>query len=143
MGVAGFGWEGQRDTFVSWVRALKTEVDTVSLWDTLGSGAARELALATFPDRKLTKEQQAEVKVRIQHIKVYLRSNVDDRETLRRIEAKLDDLEESSKRLGVKDFANAAVGALLMIAWEAAMDPHKTQEMVNLFFGGLRSLLGG
>lgn len=142
VGVTGFGWEGQRDTFVEWLRALKNEVDTVSLWDTLGSGAARELALATFPDRKLTKEQQAEVKVRIQNIRIYLRSNVDDRDSLRRIEAKLDDLEDSSSRLSAKDFANAAVGALLMIAWEAAMDPHKAQEMVNLFLGGLRSLLG-
>jgi hypothetical protein len=143
VGEKSVGWDTQFRIFLFWADALKSEVETVSLWDTLGSGAARELALATFPDRKLTKEQQAEVKVRVQTIRVYLRSNVDDRDTLRRIEAKLDDLEEATKRLGVKDFANAAVGALLMIAWEAALDPHKAQEMVNLFLGGLRSLLGG
>lgn len=74
---------------------------------------------------------------------ITLRSNVDDRETLKRLEAKVDDLIESSKRLGVKDFAMTSLGVLLTIAWEAALDAHKAQEMVNLFTHGLRAVPGG
>ena len=141
--VKGYGWESQLEHCQMWLRSLRSEVETVSLWDTLGSGAARELGLATFSDRKLSKEQQKEIAVRVQRVRVYLRSNVEDREALRRIEAKLTDLEDASKRLGTKDFANVALGALISIGMEAALDAHKAQEMVNLFLGGLRALLGG
>lgn len=141
--VKGYGWESQLEHCRIWLRALKSEVETVSLWDTLGTGAARDLALASFNDHKLTREQQREIQLRAQRVRQYLRSNVDDPNTMRRIEAKLDYLVDSSKRLGAKDFANVSLALLLAVALEAALNPHQAQEMVNLFTIGLRALLGG
>jgi hypothetical protein len=137
-----FGWDGQLEVFQSWLGALRSETGTVSLWDTLGSQSARDLATADLSNRRLTNEERRHIAERIEQVRIYLKSTVTDQEALNRIDDKLDYLIESSKRLGVKDFANLALGVLMTLGIEAALDVHRAQEVVNLFLSGMRVLLG-
>jgi hypothetical protein len=138
----GFGWDGQLEHVAVWLASLRKEVDTVSLWDTFGRDATREMAAANLSNKPLSKEQRQAVELRAGRVRSYLRATIDDRAQLDRVERKVDDLIDASKRLGVKDFASVSLGILMTIAVEAALNPHQAQELVNLFFGGLRALLG-
>jgi hypothetical protein len=140
---SAIGWDGQLRHVALWLAALRQEVDTVSIWDTIGSATARQVAEANLPNRSLTKDEQRLIQLQVVQVRVYIRANVDDPATLKRIEKKLDELVESSKRLGVKDFANASLGLILGIAMTAAFNGHQAQELVNLFFNGVHVLLGG
>jgi hypothetical protein len=44
----GFGWEEQVHHVQLWLTALKREVETISLWDTLGSATTRQMAEANL-----------------------------------------------------------------------------------------------
>lgn len=136
------GWDEQIQHVYIWLRSLAREVSTVSLWDTFGREPTRELATANLSDSKLNKEQRQEIEVRVQTVRLYLRANVDDPDRRARAEKKLDELIDASKRLGKKDFANVALGLLMTIAVEAALDPDRAQHVVNLFFTGVHTLLG-
>lgn len=100
------------------------------------------MAAANLPNRPLSKEEMQGVELRVKQLRIYLRNNVDDPQRLARVEKKLDDLIAGSKRLGVKDFANVSLGILMTIAVEATLSGHQARELVNLFFNGLRALLG-
>jgi hypothetical protein len=136
------GWVGQMEHVEVWLRSLTREVSTVSLWDTFGREPTRELASANLSNNQLNKEQRQEIEARVAKVRAYLRNNVDDRARLTRVEKKLDELVDASKRLGKRDFANVALGLLMTIAVEAALDPDKAQHVVNLFFTGVHALLG-
>lgn len=137
-----FGWDDQLGNVALWLDNLRQEVDTVSLWDTVGSTMARQVAEANLPNRSLTTDERRLVQAQVVQVRAYIRANVDDPETLKRVEKKLDELIDSSKRLGVKDYANASLGLILGIAMTAAFSGHQAQELVNLFFNGVRILLG-
>jgi hypothetical protein len=137
-----YGWDDQRAVFIQWLQTVQQEVETFSLWDTLGETAARELAVADLSNQPLTKEQRERVRERIQEVRIFVRAEVADAATLKRIEVKLDYLVESSKRMGLKDYANTAFGVLLTVAVEAALDPIKAQQLMALFTVGLRLLIG-
>ena len=136
------GWEAQLRVVDVWLSNLRREVETVSLWDTFGREPMRELATADFSNSPLSKEQREAVEARVTQARGYLRANVEDRERLRRVEKKLDELLEASKHLGKKDFATFSLGVMMQIAVDAAFNPHQAQELVNLFFTGVRALLG-
>ncbi|HEY5476888.1 MAG TPA: hypothetical protein VIK11_09240 [Tepidiformaceae bacterium] len=137
-----YGWTAQLGHVEMWLSALRREVDTVSLWDTLGSETTRLMAEANLSNRSLTKDERQLIEVQAQQVRAFLRANVDDHETLARVEKKVDELVDASKRLGIKDYAMVSLSLLLTMAVQAAFTGQQAQELVNLFYKGARLLLG-
>jgi hypothetical protein len=137
-----YGWDSQLDVMSVWLEALKEEIGTVSVWDTFGRQRTRELAEADLPSRHLTSDELRQFAAGVAQLQVFIRANIDDPERLRRVEAKLDDIVDASKRMGINDLAAFSLGTLMTIAVTAAFSPDQAQHLVNLFFAGARMLLG-
>ena len=137
-------WTEQIGAVAQWLNNLRRETSQPNLWDVVAdTPAIDDLAQADIPTDPLTREQQRWVEERIVIIRQYVRSITADPHTLARIEAKLDDLSKSSRRLGAKDFVNIALGVLMTIAAEAAMNSDQAKHLFELMFTGARQLLGG
>ncbi len=136
------GWDEQLRLAARWLHTLRREVDAVSLWDTLGSETTRQIAAANLSNRPLTREERKVVEVQAEQVRAYLRAHVNDRETLARLEKKVDELLDASKRLGIKDYAMVSLGLLMSMAVGAAFTGAQAQAFVNLFYSGVRLLLG-
>jgi hypothetical protein len=137
-----FGWEGQRDSFVIWLRVVEREASTESLWDRLDQEPLRTLAVAKLNNERLTRDERRAVDAGVEQARAYLRGIVPDPERLMRIEEKLDDIKDSAGRLGRKDFFNAALGAIMAIAFEAALQSEQVNHLARLLFSQVTKLIG-
>jgi hypothetical protein len=137
-----YGWDAQLEVVEVWLEALKEEVGTVSIWDTFGRQLTRELAEADLSNRPMTGEELKEFAAGVAQVRGFIRANVGDPERLRRVEEKVDELLDAGNRLGLRDLASFSLGTMMTIAVTAAFSPDQAQHLVNLFFVGVRVLLG-
>jgi hypothetical protein len=138
-----FTFEQQLEVVSIWLHLVKREHTAVNLWELADEEPVRDMVAGTFGDRRLNDEQRREVKARLTQVRVYLRSTVGpDPQRIRLIEEKLNEIEEASQKLGVKDFANASLGAIVGLAFQAALTSDQAQHVIQLFFTGLRHLIG-
>ena len=137
------GWEGQRRDFALWLDVVAREASTASLWDRITQEPLR--AISSVPPRdngNLNKDEKKAIEAGVRQARIYLQGVVDDPARLRRIEAKLDDIKDSSGRLGRRDFVNAALGAVVAIVIEAALNSDQANHLMRLIFNEGTRLLG-
>jgi hypothetical protein len=137
-----YGWDEQLRSVGTWLGVLKREVSQESLWDRLSQEPMRAVAVARLDNGRLSKEERRTVEQGVGQAKAYVAANIDDRETLKRIEGKLDEIKDASGRLGRKEFVNAALGALMGIAFMGALTSDQMNAIARLIFSDLPRMLG-
>lgn len=139
---ATYNWNEQTRSVGLWLTNLLRESQP-SLWEAIPETAVlADVASGDFGTDPLRPEQVEWVRQRVVLVRQFVLATGPDSATLTRIEAKLDHLEEASKRLSVKDFVNTCLGVLMTIAAEAAMNSDQAKHLFDLMFGGARHLLG-
>jgi hypothetical protein len=146
------GWfnHGQLlDTVRQWLKLVKEDVEAPDLWGQLAAYTLEipEVAIASLDEAPLLEADQKRIALAV----AATRERVGQEATLTKeqvgiINEKLDYLVESSKRLGLKDWANAALGGLVSAAFGAALDGTAYKRIIepiwNLIVSGVRLLNG-
>lgn len=126
-------WSRLVGAFGSWLERLKREYFEPDLWHL----RAAETRLIVADVRQLdnapfSSDEQARISKALAELRSFLVSTGGHSEVqLKFIETRLDHLEESSRRLGRKDWITLAMGTLLNIIVGAALAPEAARELLR------------
>jgi hypothetical protein len=122
------------------------EVKAPDLWNDLLHGQNR-FTNAQYEDlgnTLFTPDEQADISAQLQEIKEYVRATYSlSSEHMSRVEARLDEAEEASRRIGRKDWILLFSGVLFTLIVTDLVPPHVVQHMLAMAVQGLEHLFAG
>jgi len=140
------GWSELRAQFGSWADEIREVSETPDLWAELKHAPKiltavqqREISNALF-----TPAEQAEISARLDHANDAVRRENPDLtgEQLAAIQQTMDEIKEASTRVGRKDWAMLANGALLGLIVNDVVPAHVVQSLFSMLITGIGHLFG-
>jgi hypothetical protein len=132
-------------TVRAWANDVKEFIHTPDLWTEVRrakevlSGEVYE-AMGNAP---FTSDEQLRIAGRLEEIRQYVKDKYSlPGEQLSQIEAKLDEIEEASHRLGRKDWLNIFYGVMFTLIVTALVPPDVVQHIIVMGIHGLGDLFG-
>lgn len=137
-------WDGQLGYVRRWAVDLRAELDSPDLWTSVASWESLIEVPPSFEDNApFAGGELVELGERLDQIGNRLVHLV-DREDLRSVaEDLVDHLRQEAPRQGRRDWFFLSLGALLSFMVNAAFDPMRAREMVDLLVTGVRSIGSG
>ena len=126
-------WENVLEHVRDWVSALQNEVFEPDLWRaSLDDKKLVATSIDEIENSPFSPTEQQRLKVAIGELRSFLHSTSNQTDTqLRFVDARLKHLEESSSRLGRKDWITLAMGTLTNIVVGIALAPDAARELVR------------
>lgn len=138
-------WPGLRGYLHVWAMGVRKWMETPDLWEEFRN-VAESLQAAESTDSSnalFAPEEQAEISARIQQVKNYIRTAYElTADQLARVEERLDEAEEASRRLGRKDWMNAFLGATFGLLLSDVISQQAATHIVITVVTGLGHLFG-
>jgi hypothetical protein len=142
-------WATVPEKVERWARDVKRDVDTPDLWAEVQR--AREVfagvSAEATENTAFTPDEQAEIATRLQEIKDYAKTTQAlSAEQARILEARFDDLEAATRRVGRKDWLLMFSGVALGLIVTDLLPPDAVQHISTMAWHGLNHLfqvLGG
>lgn len=134
------------DIFPQWSHNVRLENETLDLWEELRR--AREILAGSqresYDNTLFTSDELQQISAQFRQIKEFLRKaySLSD-EKLVRIEARLDEAEEASRRIGRKDWRLLFCGLILTLIVGDLVTPSVVHHLIVMAFDGLSNLFGG
>jgi hypothetical protein len=152
VGGVGFGehsscdWKELIARLSEWAGEVRYETEIPDFWAELGK-VPQVLATAHTAEASnalFTPVEQAEISTRVDHVKnVVQRENPElTAEQMTAIEQTLDEVKEATTRVGRKDWAMLANGALLSLIVNDVVPAHVVQSVFNMLITGIGHLFG-
>jgi hypothetical protein len=150
LNVGNKSW-GQIPQYVTqWAQNVKQYLDTPDLWAEAQhvSQIIRRLSLdsledTAFLDTPFTPTEQAEISSKLREIKRYVQETYSlSREQITRMEARFDDVERASRKLGRKDWMLLFLGAIFSLIITDTLTPDVAQHILGMALQGLQHLFG-
>jgi hypothetical protein len=138
-------WESVLDYVQAWANAAREYVDTPDLWAQIHSPDF--LASPTYEESEnsaFTADEQTAISAQLREIKNYLKEEGSlSEEQMARVQARLDETEEASRRIGRKDWVLLFSGAIFSLIITDLITPEVAQHILMLTFHGLGHLFAG
>jgi hypothetical protein len=139
-------WADLLGDFERWAHNVKLEAEIPDMWEELGH--AREvLADAQHEDYEntpFTSAEQAEISAQLREIKEYVKNTYElSADRFAHIEARLEEAEEASHRMGRKDWLLLFSGVALTLIVGDLIPPDVVQHIFTMTLHGLGHLFGG
>lgn len=136
-------WDNLLVGLDDWIDSLTSELQTPDLWKTV-SEDTHLIKLADNQDnRPFTPEEQLKVQKALNEIKAYLiKTHSLTGTRLEAIKARLDYLEESTTRMGRKDWTGILVSSLIGIALTLSLSADGTKELFQFAGQIVKQFLG-
>jgi hypothetical protein len=140
-------WQLVLGVLTIWLQNVKREQTTPNFWERIGQ--ERDLLAATGPtgdtdNSPFSLDEQGEVAKQLNEVKELLaRTYQLDGEQLNGIQAGLDDLRESSQRMGRREWLMMFVGTVTTWVLTGLIPPEGAPKVLNLALRGLGHLFGG
>jgi hypothetical protein len=141
-----FTWTQVRETVRRWAEEVKRDVDTPDLWAELQrepeilTGARYEAAENT----PFTPNEQAEIAKQLREIKEYVKKTYSlSSQQMSRVEARLDEAEAATRRIGRKDWLLLFFGVMFTVIVTALLPPEAVQHILTMARDGLDHLFDG
>ena len=128
------GWDFQINYFKNWLIYLKREIVSPDLWNQIDKGNILAKGVTEYKDNRLfTSNEYEKIRMSLNELKEYLitTQNLSSNE-LKFLETRISYLEESSKRLGRKDWVSILIGVLANIIIGLALAPDIAKELFRL-----------
>jgi hypothetical protein len=139
-------WQATLERVGSWAWRAKHYINTPDLWANLRS-ARTTLASSRFEalaNTVFNRYEQSEIAERLSEIKTYIRETYSlSTAQMSRIEARLDDAEEASRRLGRKDWLLLFGGTILSLIITDLVPPEVVQHIFTATLHALQHLFAG
>lgn len=135
-----------QDIFPRWVYNVKVEGDTPDMWEEVRSiSAILADGSDQYDDNSLfSPEEREQISAQLRQIKRSLKENYSlSDEKLAGIEARLDEAEEASHRIGRKDWRLLFYGIILTLIVGGLVSPDIVQHIVLMAVHGLDNIFGG
>jgi hypothetical protein len=139
-------WTTQLILFRSWVTIVKNDIDIPDPWDIFSDkeGVFETSFEIESGNELFNQEEQNAISEKLQEIRDKFRGNKDiNAEHMKIIEDRLQYLDEASKRLGRKDWLNAAIGVSFGVVTQMGISSHLAQEIFKFLVGTFANILGG
>jgi hypothetical protein len=140
-------WGNLRDEiFPQWVYNVKVETDTPDMWEQLRQVRAIIASSRDQDDENtlFTPAEQEQISAQLRQIKESLRATYSlTGDELALIEARLDETEEASQRMGRKDWRLLFYGIILTLIVGDLITPDIVHHILVMAVHGLDSLFGG
>jgi hypothetical protein len=138
-------WHSVLEQIRVWVFLLKNEVLEPDLWRaSLDDTKLIAKSIDEIENAPFTPAEQQRLKLGIAELRNFLRSTTDHSDAqLKFIDARLQHLEDSSQRLGRKDWITLAMGTLTNIIVGVALTPDGARELVRTAGSLLGWVIGG
>jgi hypothetical protein len=139
-------WAMVPKEILRWAREVKQDVDTPDLWAELQRErqiltGARYQAVENTP---FTADEQAEIAEQLRDIKEYLKKTYSlSSEQMSRVEARLDEAEAATRRMGRKDWLLLFCGVMFTVIVTDLLPPEAVQHILAMALHGLDHLLRG
>ena len=134
-------WDGQLNYVEQWASDLSAELAAPDLWDSVNaSGALDELPLTFEQNTQFSPSEIAQLSDRLDVIGARLAEVVDSDDLRLLAERLVEHLREETKKQGRWDWLFLAMGSLMTFMANAAFDPHRAKELINVLLAGIRSL---
>lgn len=127
-------WETKEFQLGQWLKRIKAEVETPDLWAAIGEGRVlSDAASSSLENRPFTPGEQSTIKAALEELRQYLVINPVARDDHSKfVEQQLRYLDESSKRLGRKDWVNILFSTLISLALTLALPPERANGLLRL-----------
>lgn len=138
-------WQAKEHQLQQWLHRLKKEVEAPDLWAAVGNERALSGAVSSpLENRPFTDAEQSQIRAALDELKRYLvtTQSLQD-EQLKSVEQQLRYLEESSRRLGRKDWVNILFSTLISLALTLALPPERANGLLQLAGNLLHRLWDG
>ena len=132
--------------FMRWLKNVTLESETPDMWEDLRRGSLflDEAVQEVADNTPFTGAEQAQIAVQLKDIKEYVaESRTLSAGQAARLDARFDEAEEASRRLGRKDWILLLGGALFSLVLSAVAPPEVMQHVLIMTEQGLGHLFGG
>jgi len=141
----GFSWSAVLAGVRRWAEEVKLDADTPDLWAQLRHG--REILTGAgyeaVENTHFTPDEQTEIAKQLREIKEYLeKTHSLSSEQMLRMEARFDELEGATRRVGRKDWLLMFGGAMFALIVTDLLPPEAVQHIFAMAIHGLELLLG-
>lgn len=139
-------WQDQIDACRGWLRTLAKEVAAPDLWASITADRSLVVALSYAEDdnSSFSQTEQQDIAVQLAEIRsLIIASTQLGQEKIGLVESRLAYLQDSSQRLGRKDWKNLALGVVFTILLQLALGPDTSRELWRLISTLLVRLFGG
>jgi hypothetical protein len=137
-------WELQRGYVERWAADVRAELEAPDLWDSLPSWhSLTELPPIFEENSRFTQAELIEINERLDAIGAQLTSLAESNDLRTLAHGLIEHLRGEAPRQGRRDWVFLALGALLSFMVNAAFDPSRVREMIDLLVHGVRSLGAG
>lgn len=138
-------WSDIEEAALEWARDLEYFLNSPDLWAELRR--EQEILSGTEYERMSNAQFTADEQLRITQQLREIKSNLAEQyslsgERLSQVEAKLDEVEEASHRLGRKDWLNIFLGVMFTLIATAILPPEAIQHIIANVIHGLPDLFG-
>jgi hypothetical protein len=141
------GWDTLKQSFITWLRSVKREMETPDLWSRLANEPALFAVVSNMPlgNELLTSAEQSKIADAVGEIRAYLKEKeVLDEQRWNVVDNKLDSIIDASQRLGRKDWVLLTLGAVVSIFVSGAFAPEQAaiyfQYAMNVFRAALEQM---
>lgn len=135
-------WEWVLKRYMEWLRFVHAYVIEPDLWE-LSKQANIGADTSPIDNSPFTEEQHSHIHVLVGQVMTFVKEDdAISEDRLKRIEEKLDYMDQSAQRLGRKDWLNIVISQLLSIATAAAMTPERTQALSRIVTEALKPVYG-
>ena len=137
-------WEGQLDHVSRWASDLAAEIAAPDLWEMVSTwDSMKELPLGPEAATPFSATEIADLNERLDVIGAQL-ANLVTTDDLRVAAGELvQHLRDELRKQSRWNWANLAVGSIVTFAANAAFDPHRAKELIQILVSGIRSLGSG
>jgi hypothetical protein len=136
-------WDLQIDYFKDWLSYLKREISSPDLWSKIDKENILAKGVTESEDNlPFTSMEFEKIQVSLNEIKEYiLKTQSLSQNDVKFLETRISYLEESSKRLGRKDWISILIGVLANIIIGLALAPETAKELFKITSDALNWLL--
>jgi hypothetical protein len=138
-------WSNVPDSAANWASDVKYDTETPDYWAEMR--AQRELlaktSLGRLENTRFTADEQAAISAQLHEIKNYIKENASlTSEQFRQVEARIDEAEAASRRLGRKDWLLLFLGTTVPLYVTDMVPATVVQHITALVLQGLGHLFG-
>jgi hypothetical protein len=144
-----YTWAAIPEKFERWARDVKRDVDTPDLWAEVqhARGVLANISYEAAENTAFTPAERAEIATRLREINEYVKTSYAlSAEQVLILEARFDDLEAATQRVGRKDWLLMFSGVALGLIVTDLLPPDAVQHIATITLHGLSHLfhlLGG
>jgi hypothetical protein len=140
-----FTWPKLTGMLRRWAREVKDDIDTPDLWAELQREreSFTDARYQTVENTPFTPNEREEITKQLQEIREYAKNTYSlSIEQMSRLEERLDDAEEATRRIGRKDWRLLFLGAMLTLIVAGLVPPEAIQHLLAMALDGLDHLFG-